>query len=78
MKEAARIALLTAKIAFIDFSISGTIRKEKGEQAMQWVRNNVKKYRDNKYMTLKLKIYLKMICVGDGILYTLFRKIRHK
>lgn len=78
LKKAAEVALLTAKIAFIDFSVSGAIRKEKGEQAMRWVRKNVKKYRNNRFMTLKLKTYLRMICMGGGALYILFRKIRHE
>ncbi len=78
LKEAAEVALLTAKLAFVDFAISGVIKKESGVVARAWIRKNAKKYDANRFMTGKLKMYIKMICHCGGVWYTIFRKIRHE
>ena len=78
LKEAAEIALLTAKLAFVDFAISGMINKKMGVEAREWIKKNAKKYSKNKYMNGKLILYLKLLCHCGGVGYTLFRKIRHE
>lgn len=78
LKKAAEIALLTAKFAYIDFAENKVIDKSYGEMAMEWIKENAKKYNDNPFLTTKLKMYLKMICFGTGTSYRLFRKIKHE
>ncbi len=75
---AAEIALLTAKLAFVDFAISGKSDEKSGEAAIRWIKKNAQKYGENKYMTVKLKIYIKMVSAFGGVGYKLFRKIRHE
>lgn len=78
LKAAAEVALLTAKLAFVDFAISGAIGKEYGVAAREWIRKNAKKYDANKFVNRKLRIYIKMICCCGGVGYTVFRRIRHE
>ncbi len=76
--EAAKVSLLLAKYAFLDFSISGRVDKKEGEEALDWIRKNAKKYKNNKFLTKKLKIYNLLSTNFGGVLYTVFRKIRHE
>lgn len=78
LKEAAEIAMLTANIAFIDFALNGQIDKKYSEYGRKWVINNASKLKNNQLMTSKLKMYVGMIAKGGGIMYSIFRKIRHE
>ena len=76
LKDAAKIALLTAKFAFIDASIEKKINKKFYEKNIGWVRENMKEYKNNKYLTQKLRLYLCLVRIFDGVGYKLFRKIK--
>lgn len=76
--EAAKVSLLLAKYAFLDFSISGRVDKKEGAEALDWIRKNAKKYKNNKFLTKKLKVYNFLSTNFGGVLYTVFRKIRHE
>ncbi len=76
--EAAKVSLLLAKYAFLDFSISGRVDKKEGEEALDWIRKNAKSYKSNKFLTKKLKVYNLLSMNFGGVLYMVFRKIRHE
>ena len=76
--EAAQIAMLTAKLAWIDFAISGKVKKKYMDEGMKWVRRNQKDLLDNKYLSRKLKWYIIMIAKWSGKIYIGFRKFRHE
>ena len=57
LESAAEVSLLLAKYAFLDRAIGGKIGKKYGEDAARWIKLNMTKYKNNKYMTKKLKIY---------------------
>ena len=76
--EAAQIAMLTAKLAFMDFAISGTIKKTYYYDGREWILNNKKSLYENQLLSRKLKTYIEMIEKCGGVGYRLFRKIRHE
>lgn len=78
LRQAAEIALLLAKYAYLDFAIAGRINKKDGEVARKWIVNNVGKYKNNKYLSRKLKIYNILSTKIGGVGYLVFRKIRHE
>lgn len=78
LEQAAKIALLLAKYAYMDFAISGKIAKKYGEAAKKWVKEHKKEFVYNKYLTKKLKIYNLMSTNLGGGLYLAFRKIKHE
>lgn len=78
LAAAAEIALLTAKLAFVDFALNGKCGKMKGERAMKWIQKNVTKYHNNKFMTIKLKVYIRMIGLWGGVGYKTFRRMWHE
>lgn len=78
LKQAAEIALLLAKYAYLDFAIAGRINKNSGEAARRWIINNTRKYKTNKYLSKKLKIYNILSTKIGGAGYLIFRKIRHE
>lgn len=73
--EAAEVALLTAKFAFVDAGLRGEIAKEHIETNIEWILENTEKYRDNKYLTKRLRLYLRLVRVSHGKGYFAFRKI---
>ena len=75
---AAEISMLTAKLAFVDFAVSGEVNKKYLDYGMRWVRDNKSKLLQNKYLSQKLKLYIGMITVWGGRLYIAFRKVRHE
>ena len=78
LEQAAKIALLLAKYAYMDFAISGKIAKKYSEAAKKWIKEHKKEFVGNKYLTKKLKIYNLMSTNLGGGLYLVFRKIRHE
>lgn len=76
--DAARVALLTAKYAFLDFAIKGEIDGQYGERAKKWIIENVESYRMNKFLSSRLKIYNMMLTKMGGVMYGMFRKLRHE
>lgn len=78
LKEAAWIALLTAKLAWIDFAINGRVEKKHLDESKKWVSENKKRLLGNKFLSLKLKAYIYMVTIWGGKPYMAFRKIRHE
>lgn len=78
LRAAAEIALLTAKIAYIDFAVSGEIPKRYLNENVEWVRKNKKKCLGNKFLSEKLKLYVYLITNLGAKLYIGFRKVRHE
>lgn len=76
--EAAKVSLLLSKYAFLDFAISGVIDKKYKKEVLKWLKENVKNYKANKFVTSKLKMYNILSTKLGGIFYVLFRKIRHE
>ena len=73
---AAEISLLLSKFAYLDFAISEKIDQKKyGEDAEKWIKTHFKNYKNNKYLTSKIKFYYFLLSIG---LYKVFRKIRHE
>ncbi len=75
LKQAAEIALLTAKYAFVDAVLRGEIDEKYYTENRKWILAHKKEYINNKYMTKKLKTYNFMV---SGVFYKIFRKIRHE
>lgn len=78
LKAAAEIALLTAKLAFMDFAISGKIEKKYLYENVIWVKDNKKKYLTNKYLNKKLRLYIYLVTSFNAKFYVSFRKIWHE
>lgn len=78
LQEAARIALLTAKFAWMDFAISGEVDNSFLNQGKKWIKENKKRLLRNKYLSQKLRTYIFLTTRFDGRLYVLFRKIKHE
>ena len=78
LKKAAEIAMLTAKLAWMDFAINGIVGKEYLIKSRDWIRENKRRLLSNKYLNKKLKLYVYLITNFGGGLYVLFRKIRHE
>lgn len=76
LKDAAEIALLTAKFAFVDASLIGKLDKKFYKENIDWIKKHTNEYLDNKYLTRKLKIYLKLVKIFNGDGYKLFRKVK--
>ena len=76
--KAAQIAMLTAKLAFMDFAISGAIKKTYYDSGRRWILDNKKSLYENQLLSRKLKTYIEMIEKCGGVGYKLFRKIRHE
>ena len=78
LRDAAEIAMLTAKLAWVDFAISGEVEKKYLDEGMDWVRRNKEKLLNNKYLSKKLRLYIILLTNWGGKLYVGFRKIRHE
>lgn len=70
--QAAWVAVLTSKYAYMDAATRGEIDKKYYKINADWVRKNSKKYKNNKLLTSKLKLYNFLIKVN---LYKAFRTI---
>lgn len=77
-KEAAMVALLLAKYASLDNAIAGRIEKRQGELARKWIVGHKEEFKNNKYVGMKLRIYITTSVLFGGIIYKLFRKIVHE
>lgn len=71
------VAILLAKFAFMDASISGMISDKYFIDNRNWVRQNSKKFQftKNPYLTKKLRLYLILLAPLNGLPYQIFRKI---
>lgn len=75
---AAKVAVLLSKYAFLDFAIGKKIDKKYQKEMLRWLKQNWKSYKKNQKMSKKLKAYGALSTTAGGILYILFRKIRHE
>ncbi|MBR2708884.1 glycosyltransferase family 2 protein [Candidatus Saccharibacteria bacterium] len=76
--QAAEIAMLTAKLAWVDFAISGDVDKSYLQKGMKWVKDHKGELHKNKFLSKKLKLYIWLVDNWGGRLYVVFRKIRHE
>ncbi len=74
---AAEISMLTAKYAFVDAAIRGEIKWKKAAPAKKWIREQARNFNRAKTTPAKLKFYNFLMLVGNGGLYTVFRKMIH-
>lgn len=72
LKEAAEVSLLLAKYAYMDVAVKGEVGDKYFEMNSRWIKDNREKFRDNKYLTTKLKLYDFLVSMH---LYKIFRKI---
>ncbi len=72
LKAAAEVSLLLAKYAYLDAVIKKEIDGRYYYKNLLWIKKYMNDFKDNKYMTSKLKLYNILIKVG---LYKTFRKI---
>lgn len=75
LKQAAEICLLWAKYHYLNEAIFSTIDKKYEKESFAWLKKNVKKYKNNRFLTRKLYIYNILSTVFGGKLYKVFRKI---
>lgn len=78
LEQAAKLSLLLAKYAYLDFAIAGRINKRQGDEAREWIMEHRKEYSNNRYMSRKLRTYNCMSANMGGVAYWLFRKIKHE
>lgn len=78
LTQAANIAVLTAKYAYVDNAINGNIPHKYLLRGIKWIREHANEYKNNQYMTKKLRLYNKL-CGNDvgEVFYKIFRKVRH-
>lgn len=74
---AAKVALLLAKFAFLDASLSGDLPEKYSLEAISWIRVHARSYRSNPAMTKKLKLYLRLVKTPNASAYKLFRRLKH-
>lgn len=72
MRQAAEIAVLTAKLAFMDAAAKGKIDKKYFKDNSEWIKKHNIKFQKHKFMNKKLKLYLMLNNLG---LYKTFRTI---
>ncbi len=75
---AAKVAVLLSKYAFLDFAIGKKIDKKYQKEMLRWLKKNWKFYKKNKALSKKLKAYGMLSTSLGGILYILFRKVKHE
>lgn len=75
LEQAAEICLLWAKYHYLNEAIFGHIDKKYEQESLKWLKENVEKYRNNKFLTKKLYIYNMLSTFLKGSGYRVFRKI---
>lgn len=75
LEQAAEICLLWAKYHYLNEAIFGTIDKKYEKESLAWLKRNVKKYKNNKFLTRKLHVYNILSTVFSGRFYKVFRRI---
>lgn len=75
--DAANIALLLAKIAYLDAASRHEITHEHDHTIIKWVKQHASDYKNNQFMSKKLKLYITLITKTNGGLYRTFRAIKH-
>ncbi len=78
LKKAAEVGLLLAKYAFYDAYLRGEIDEKLGNEAKEWILKNANNYKNNNFLSYKLRIYNVLMRNGDGNLYKVFRQMRHE
>lgn len=75
LEQAAEICLLWAKYHYLNEAIFGNIDKKYEVDVLAWLKENAKKYKNNKFMTRKLCIYNMLSTFLWGFGYKIFRKM---
>lgn len=75
---AAKVAVLLSKYAFLDFAIGKKIDKKYQKEVLKWLKQNWKLYKRNKQVSKKLRAYGVLSTTAGGVLYILFRKMKHE
>ena len=70
----AEVSLMLAKYAYIDAALKGDIDAAFYDESMRWIRQNIDRFKKNKYLTRKLKLYNILNMSSGGLLYKVFRK----
>ncbi len=77
LKQAAEIALLLSKFAYLDNIASGKIHDQKlWQETIKEINSSRKSYKNNPYLTKKLKLYLTLL--KTPVTYKTFRKVIHE
>lgn len=76
MERAAKIAVLTAKFAYIDAVIARKIQWKYYGEKRRWILEHAGEYEGNEFLSKKLRIYLVAIRIFGGLGYKIFRKIK--
>ena len=72
--DMAEVSLMLAKYAYIDAALKGDIDAAFYDESMRWIRQNIDRFKKNKYLTRKLKLYNILNMSSGGLLYKVFRK----
>lgn len=75
LKSAANVSLLLAYFAYLDAAIEKKIGKTHATRALRFISSRRPYYRHNRYVTLKLHLYLALTFTPGAFAYKLFRKI---
>lgn len=75
LKQAAAVCLLWAKYHYLNEAIFGNINKKYERESLEWLKENIKKYKDNKFLTRKLRVYNILSTFLDGFGYKVFRRV---
>ena len=78
LTAAAEVAVLLSKYAFLDFAIGKKVDKKYQKEMLRWLKKNWKFYKKNKSLSKKLKAYGVLSTSLGGVLYILFRKVKHE
>lgn len=73
LEQAAKICLLWAKYHYLNEALFGNIDKKYEKETLEWLKKNIKSYKNNKFLTRKLRIYNTLNTVFGGKLYRILR-----
>ncbi len=76
LKDAAKVSLLLAYLAYLDASLKNRIPKAYATKSISWITKHANSYRSNPHLTPKLRIYLFMITHFNARFYKVYRKIK--
>ena len=78
LRAAARVSLLTAKLAYIDAYLRGELPEIYARKAIKWAKSHTAEYFRNRELTPKLRAYLVMINMPKSFPYRVFRHFVHE
>ena len=75
LRQAAEISLLWAKYNYLNYAIKGEIDRMHEKSILVWLKRNVERYRNNRFLTTKLRFYNLISTKFGGKFYKAFKKI---